>query len=52
MITDTFTTTLISGQILTIEPTANFGEIIIAVALASLLAMLVFDLVVKVVYRK
>ena len=45
---DVFTTTLASGQTLTVTYSADFGEIVMAGLLLSLLAVLVFTFTLRV----
>ena len=51
MATESITSTLASGQVLTISYQASFGEIIIAGLLLCGTALLVLDLVKMVVHR-
>lgn len=49
---DVITTTLASGSTLVITRTADTGEILLALLLLSLLAMMVLDFAFRTVYRR
>lgn len=49
---DVITTTLTSGSTLVITRTADAGEILLALLLLSLLAMMVLDFAFRIVYRR
>lgn len=50
--TAAYTYTLASGKVLEVQSTASFGDVIISGLLLAVVAVLIFDIAVKVAYRK
>lgn len=54
MITETvtYTYTMASGNVLEVQATASFGEVIIAATLLAVVAVLIFDITIRVAFRR